>query len=383
MERREFMSLGLGATAALRARPPERLTVAIAGDTGQGGFGHAWDLAWNRVPGVQVVAVSDPDEAGRARARQRSGALRAYADYREMLERERPAIVSISSRWTDGRLAMFRAAAGIGAHILVEKPFAGSLPDADEMVSLAARRGIKVLVGHQARASETIRRVLRMIRDGEIGELVELRVRGKEDKRAGGEDLVVLGTHGLDLMRLVAGDPRWVFAHVTQGGREVTPRDGRQGSERVGTLAGDRISATFLFDNALHGTFDSRRAEPTPPGNRCGLTILGSRGAIFINVGTSRSAESWILRSPMWREDKDTRWEPLGPDGPDTVGTFDRGSHAMALDLIDAIERDRDPVCSVRDGCWTIEMIAGIYRSQFSGSRVPFPLKDRSDPFAA
>jgi predicted dehydrogenase len=300
-----------------------------------------------------------------------------------MLEREHPTIVSISSRWTDGRLAMFRAAVEIGAHVIVEKPFAGSLPDADEMVSLAARRGIKVLVGHQARASETIHRVLRIIREGEIGRLVQLRVRGKEDTRAGGEDLVVLGTHGLDLMRLIAGDPRWVFAHVTLDGREVAPRDGRQGSERVGLLAGDQVSATFAFDGALHGTFDSRRAEPIPPGNRCGLTILGSRGAIFINVGTSRSAESWILRSPMWREDKDALWELLGPEGPDTVGTFDRASHAMALDLVDAIERNRDPVCTARDGCWTIEMVAGIYRSQFTGSRVPFPLRDRRDPFAA
>jgi len=383
MRRREFLYLGLGVAAAVRAQQPKPHTVAIIGYTGHGGFGHAWDLAWNRVPGVQVLAVSDPDEAGRARARQRSSALRAYADYRQMLERERPSIVSISLRWADERLAMFQAAAEIGAHIIVEKPFAPSLPDADEMVALAARRGIKVLVGHQARASETIPRIRRMIHDGEIGQLIELRIRGKEDARAGGEDLVVLGTHGLDLMRLFAGDPRWVFAHVTQGGREVTPRDGRQGSEHVGTLAGDQISATFVFDNALHGYFNSCPAEPIPPGNRCGLTILGSKGAIFINFGTSRSAESWVLRSSMWMEGKEGRWEPLGPEGPDTVGAFDRASHAMALDFIDAIDHDRDPICSVRDGCWTIEMIAGIYRSQFTGTRVHFPLRDRRDPFAA
>jgi predicted dehydrogenase len=380
MRRREFLYLGLSAAAQTRQQRP--YTVVIIGHTGRGGFGHGWDLAWNKMPGVQVVAVSDPDESGRARARQRSGALRSYADYRQMLERELPGIVTIGPRWTDERLAMFRAAAEIGAHIIIEKPFASSLPDADEMVALAARKGIKVLVGHQARASEVLRRVRRMIGDGEIGRLVELRVRGKEDTRAGGEDLVVLGTHGLDLMRIFAGNPRWVFAHVTQDGRETTPRDGRQGSERVGTLAGDQIAATFAFDNALHGHFGSCRAEPIPPGNRCGLTILGSKGAVFINVGTSRSAESWILRSPMWMEGKDAHWELIGPEGPDAVGDFDRASHAMALDLIDAIENDRDPVCSVRDGCWTIEMIAGIYRSQFTGSRVHFPLVNRTDPFA-
>jgi predicted dehydrogenase len=382
MRRREFLFSGLNAAAAVKVRRQGPRTVAIIGYTGRGGFGHAWDIAWNRVPGFQVVAVSDPDEAGRARARQRSGALRGYADYRQMLERESPGIVTIGPRWTDERLPMFRAAAEIGAHIIVEKPFAGSLPEADAMMALAARKGIKVLVGHQARASEVLRRVRGMVRDGEIGRLIELRVRGKEDARAGGEDLVVLGTHGLDLMRIFAGDPRWVSAHVTQDGREVSPRDGRQGSERVGILAGNQIAAAFAFDGALHGYFGSCRAESIPPGDRCGLTILGSKGAVFINVGTSRSAESWIIRSPKWMESKDARWEFIGPEGPDTVGNFDRASHAAALDLIDAVERDRDPVCSVRDGCWTIEMIAGIYRSQFTGSRVHFPLADRTEPFA-
>jgi predicted dehydrogenase len=181
-------------------------------------------------------------------------------------------------------------------------------------------------------------------------------------------------------MRLFAGDPRWVFAHVTERGRDITPRDGHEGTEHVGLLAGDQVSATFLFDNALHGHFDSRRAEPIPPGNRCGLIIVGTKGSIFINVGTSRAGESWVRRSPMW---VGADWEPLGPEGPDTVGDRDRASGAMARDFADAIRQDREPVCTSYDGRWTIEMIAGIYRAQFSGTRVEFPLKDRRDPFAA
>ncbi|MGP8243835.1 MAG: Gfo/Idh/MocA family protein [Bryobacteraceae bacterium] len=370
------MSL-LGVARSQQAKPR---TVGIIGYTGHGNFGHAWDLAWNGVPGVQVVAVSDPDDAGRAKAQQRSKALRAYSDYRQMVARERPNIVSIACRWADERLAMFRAAIEVGAHIIVEKPFAPSLPDADEMMALATRRGIKVMTGHQARASKTILQVRGMIHNGEIGQIVELRARGKEDVRAGGEDLAVLGTHSLDLMRVFAGDPRWVFAHVTQRGRDITPQDGRQGAEHVGIIGGDQISATFLFDNAVHGHFDSRLAEPFPPGDRCGLTIVGTKGSIFINVGTSRSGESWVRRSPM---PLGAQWEPLGPEGPDTVGDTDRASGAMARDFLDAINHDREPVCTGYDGRWTIEMIAGIYRSQFGGARVSFPLKDRRDPFAA
>ena len=46
-----------------------------------------------------------------------------------------------------------------------------------------------------------------MLREGRLGQLLEIRARGKEDTRAGGEDLIVLGTHCFDLMRYFAGDP--------------------------------------------------------------------------------------------------------------------------------------------------------------------------------
>jgi predicted dehydrogenase len=80
--------------------------------------------------------------------------------------------------------------------------------------------------------------------------------------------------------------------------------------------------------------------------------------------------------------EKEAQWEMLGPEGPETQGTFDRPANSMALDLVDAIERDRPPVCTARDGTWTIEMIAGIYQSHFKGAPVSFPLTDRRDPFA-
>jgi hypothetical protein len=54
----------------------------------------------------------------------------------------------------------------------------------------------------------------------------------------------------------------------------------------------------------------------------------------------------------------------------------------MVGDLQEAIEQDREPACSARDGRWTIEMVTGIYQSQVSGARVEFPLAKRSHPLA-
>jgi hypothetical protein len=65
---------------------------------------------------------------------QRCRAARGYRDYREMLSKEKPDLVSIGPRWTDQRRDMVTAAAEAGAHIMLEKPFAPSLADADAMV---------------------------------------------------------------------------------------------------------------------------------------------------------------------------------------------------------------------------------------------------------
>ncbi len=50
------------------------------------------------------------------------------------------------------------------------------------------------------------------------------------------------------------------------------------------------------------------------------------------------------------------------------------------MDLIEAIEKDRQPACSASDGRWTVEMTQGVYLSQMSGGRAAFPLKDRRLP---
>jgi predicted dehydrogenase len=213
MTRRQFIPGMLAAAARKSYR------VAIIGHTGHGNYGHDWDATWNGFPNVAVVAVADPDEAGRAKAVQRSRARKGYSDYHEMLAVEKPDIVTIAPRWPDQRVPMVTAAAEAGAHVLVEKPFARSLEDADSMVAAAERRAVKIQVGHTARAMSVTQAVRSMLREGRLGELMEIRARGKEDRRAGGEDLMVLGTHCFDLMRYFAGDPAWVFAGITEKSR--------------------------------------------------------------------------------------------------------------------------------------------------------------------
>ncbi len=138
MTRRDSIGLGVAAMARAAFSQKRKYRAVVIGHTGRGGYGHNWDMAWNGINAVEMVAVADPVEAGRAKAMARSGAARGYADHREMLAKEKPDIVTIAPRRTDQHMAMFTAAAEAGAHIIIEKPMAGSLPEADAMV--AARR---------------------------------------------------------------------------------------------------------------------------------------------------------------------------------------------------------------------------------------------------
>jgi predicted dehydrogenase len=215
MRRREFIrntAVGLGVLAAGwygRAKAKgSKYRAAVIGRTGKGNYGHGLDVVWNDIEQVEVVAVTDEDEKGRAGAAKRLKVTKAYSDYREMLEKERPQIVSVAPLWLDCHRDMVLACAEHGCHIFLEKPMCQSLEQADEMIASLEKRNLKLAIAHQTRYSPALEHVRKIIAEGKLGDILELRGRGKEDRRGGGEGLMVLGTHIMDLMRFFCGDPQ-------------------------------------------------------------------------------------------------------------------------------------------------------------------------------
>ena len=382
MRRRQFLATAGVAALPLRAAPT--YTVGVIGHTGRGNYGHGIGDVWPVFPQTQVIAVADPDPDGRAKAKARTGASRAYADYRELLATEGPDIVSICPRHTDQRLAMVTAAAEAGCHMYLEKPFAGSLADADKMVDAIRRAGVKVQLAHQMRRSPFTLKALELIEAGEIGEIHEVRGRGKEDFRAGGEDLVVLGSHIFDMMRAVLGDPEWVFAHITSSGQELAFDHLIKPNEPIGPVAGRQMTAMFSFGAGRHGFFGTKKSSLTHPW-RFGTHVYGAKGRIFLpNEIYSAKSEGFILRTPAWIPGRGREWEPIEPEHRSFGEERNLTANALMVeDLLDAIESDREPACSERAGRWTVEMTQGMYASQLGRAVMEFPLKDRGHPLDA
>src|SRR5436309_11641195 len=112
-----------------------RFRVAVIGRTGRGNYGHGLDVVWREFKNVTVVAVADDNEAGRAAAAKRLGVKNAYADYRQMLTKERPQIVAVADRFLDSHRDMVVACAEAGANVFLEKPIGRTLQEAHERVA--------------------------------------------------------------------------------------------------------------------------------------------------------------------------------------------------------------------------------------------------------
>ena len=354
---------------------------AVIGRTGRGDYGHGLDVAMLNQPKLTVVGVADDDPKGLAAAAKRLGVERAYADYRELLDREKPQFVAVAPRWIDCHKEMILACAERGIHVFSEKPLAPTLADCDAIVAACERSHTKLAIAFQTRYSPRFERVKELIANGEIGEVLELRGRGKEDRRGGGEDMMVLGAHIMDLIRGVQGDAAWCFARVTEGGRPVGKAEVRQGAEGLGLLAGDRVDAMFGFTaNPVVAHFATSR--PKQPGQRFGLQILGSKGRI--DLGTGWVPPAFLLADPTWSgAEKGTKWVEITSAGvgkAETLGgnSLPEANRHIVADLIQAVENDIQPRASVYDGRASIEMILACYASQLRNGPVELPLTERS-----
>jgi predicted dehydrogenase len=328
--------------------------------------------------------VADPNDAGRAKASQRTSARRAYADYREMLAREKPELVCVAPRWTDEHFAMAKAALQSGAHLFMEKPFTQTLAEADELLALAKKHRLKIAVAHQMRSAPNIVHLKRQLNEGLLGKLMQIRAQGKQDARAGGEDLIVLGVHLFDLMRLFAGEPRGCSARVLQDERDITTTDARPASEGIGPVAGNAVSAEFAFPHGVTASFQSRSRRPIAA-SLWGMELIGSKAVARIN------ANIWpevLVRQIDTRNAAPSAadWHPL--EGEPTVKlrpedkTVAKANARLVDDWLGAIRENRDPVCSGFNRMKALEMALAVFGAGLAKTRVTLPLATRTHPLA-
>lgn len=342
------------ATATLPAVLTEKknYTVGVIGHTGRGNYGHGLDTVWLKLPQTRIVAVADANPGGLAKACKRLGNPEGLSDYKELLRKHRPDIVAICPRHPDQHRDMAVAACENGAKgIYMEKPFCRTLKEANEIQKACETHGTKLAVAHRNRYNPLLPKIQKLIQDGLIGKPVEIRCRGKEDRRGGGEDLWVLGTHVLNLARQFSGKFLSCSATLFQDGRPVSKADCREGGEALGTLAGNQLHARYLTERGIPLYFDSIQNHGKREAS-FGLTIIGNEGQI--NFRCDKAPLAYFRKGTPWSPYTGSPgWQPIGQGGPGTdplppAEIHELHHHITACnDLLASIEdKARLPLCN-------------------------------------
>jgi predicted dehydrogenase len=389
MNRRQFLlaTPAVGAALALpAAETSSRLRVGVIGHTGRGNYGHGLDTMWLQLPETQVVAVADADAKGLAATLKKLNVTAGFADYRRMLAETKPEIVAVAPRHLDQHRDMVLAAIEAGARgIYLEKPFCRTPAEADEIVAACERAQVRLAVAHRNRWHPVLPVVQRLIADGLIGRVLEIRTRGKEDHRGGALDLWVLGGHLFNLATVFAGKPTACSATLLQDGRPATRSDVKPGDEGVGPLAGNQVHARFETQGGIPVFFDSiANAGVREAG--FGVQLIGTQGVMDFRIDVEPLAH--LQAGNPFQPVKDARpWIPISTAGvgqPEPVANLGRqlmGHVIPGRDLIAAMRDGREPLCSARDGALTVEMICAVFEShRLGGQRVALPLASRENP---
>lgn len=360
--------------------------VAIIGLGGMGG--HHAEAVQAEENCVLVGGAEIDAERGRAWGA-RFGVEAIYDDYQQLLDAVAPDIALISTQAPQHHGPTI-AAARRGIHVFCEKPTALNLIEADEMVAACDAAGVKFAINHIKRSSPYNHLALEMIERGDIGQLVRMRAFDKGGRLAG-NSLMEMGTHLYDWVRLYGGDVEWAHAHLLQlDGRESGVGDIKHTQEvhpkdrDAGLVLGERCCAAFRFKNGVHAEVDYLGQEQTND-RAYGIDLIGSEGRIAVreSVQTSMFVHKGQHMPP------DEPWERVHlveEDRDETGNERDRSEKRLLLqrlmlrDLVAAIEEDRDPFASGRDGRDCLEMIHATWESHRQGRRVRMPLTPREHP---
>jgi predicted dehydrogenase len=240
------------------------MKVAVIG-VGSMGRNHA--RVYSELSEAELVGVSDTDSKQAEAVAEKFGA-RAYTDYRELLEKEKPEAVSIAVP-TALHEEVGSAALEAGAHVLMEKPISATLEEGRRLIEKAQSLGRQLMVGHIVRFNPAIRALRQKLVDGELGRIFQVFCRrtGPFPARIRDVGVVIdLAPHDVDLMRFIIGaEPVRLYAETER---------------RIHTDHEDLLWGVLRFADGVTGSLEINWLTPTKVRE---TLVLGERGMFRVD----------------------------------------------------------------------------------------------------
>ncbi len=293
-----------------------------------------------------------------------------YDDYKKMIEAVNPELVSIATEsGNHAEIALYCIDNGI--NVIIEKPMAMSISDADEIIRRSEEKGVKVSACHQNRFNIAIQELRKAIEAGRFGKLshgsIHVRWNRNENyyKQApwrgtwaqDGGALMNQCIHGIDLLRWMMGD-------------EIDEIYGATRQQFHDYLEAEDVGmAVIKFKNGAIGTIEGT-TNVYPKNLEETLYIFGENGTVKIGGTSTNNIDVWDFADETEADSKNKGLKE------ETSNVYGNGHTSLFADVIDSIENDRKPYIDAVAGRNALEAVLSIYKSQKTGAPVKLPLKN-------
>ena len=323
---------------------------------------------------LNIVAVCDvlPEAMENLLAKhglEQDTSIKRYTDYKQMLAENEITLVSIATEsGIHAEIALHCIDCGV--NVIIEKPMAMSMADAEEIIRRSEEKGVKVSACHQNRFNVAVQELRRALEGGRLGKLSHgsIHVRWNRNENyytqapwrgtwaQDGGCLMNQCIHGIDLLRWMMGDE----VEEVYGVTKQQFHDYLQ-CEDVGM-------AVVKFKNGAVGTIEGttnvypRNLEET-------LYLFGETGTVKIGGTSTNNIDVWNFADESAADEKNKGLQEA------TANVYGNGHTSLFADVIEAIEQDRKPYVDAVAGRNALEMILAIYQSSASGIPVKLPLQ--------
>jgi len=324
---------------------------------------------------LEIVAVCDvvPEHMEEVLAKhglEQNLSIKRYTDYRNMIEENQLELVSIATEsGKHAEIALYCIQKRI--NIIIEKPMAMSMKDADKIIALSEELGIKVSACHQNRFNIAVQQMRKALEAGRFGKISHgsIHVRWNRNKEyytqapwrgtweQDGGALMNQCIHGIDLLR-------WMMGDEVESVYGVTKQQFHHYLE-----AEDIGMAVVKFKNGAVATIEGT-TNVYPQNLEETLYLFGENGTVKLGGKSTNNIDVWDFADETEKDQKNKGLEEA------TSNVYGNGHTSLFADMIKAIKENRAPYVDARAGRRALEMILAIYKSQKTGEVVKFPLED-------
>lgn len=326
---------------------------------------------------VDLVALCDlvPErmELVLAQAGVDSESVKKYTSYHNMLKSEALDLVAVATE-SGSHAQIGLDCINAGSHVIIEKPIALSIADADKLIDAADEKGVVLGACHQNRFNKSIQKIREAFEQDRFGRLLHGAAhirwnRGRQYYEQApwrgtwehdGGALMNQCIHNIDLLRWMMGEGiEEVFAYTARLRHDYIEAE-------------DLGLALIRFSNGAYGLIEGT-TNVYPQNLEETLYIFGDRGTVKVGGKSVNTIEEWSFSD---QKDDPAKVKAKYHEDPPNVYGF--GHTPLYEDVVSAIREGRQPLVDGVAGKRAVELVLAIYKSALEGRPVRLPLKEFS-----